>query len=94
MTAGQENQNSALKAKGFADTDRLKGEGAYRSQSAEASKQATLLGMDANQLAAARQEVAAGKAMVAGGIGDAVGGVAGGFDAEGMWDLKNMIKPK
>ena len=90
MTAQQE--NAALTAKGFADVDKLKGEGAYRSQSAEASKQATLLGMDANTLAAANQEVAAGKAMVAGGIGATLGGLAGGFGKDGKFDFKNMYK--
>tara|TARA_R110000824_G_scaffold142586_8_gene309757 strand:- start:788 stop:1567 length:780 start_codon:yes stop_codon:yes gene_type:complete len=92
MTAQQENQNAAMTAKGFADVDKLKGEGAYRSQSAEASKQATLLGMDANTLAAANQEVAAGKAMVAGGIGATLGGLAGGFGKDGKFDFKNMYK--
>tara|TARA_R100000541_G_scaffold39484_1_gene47256 strand:- start:11945 stop:12724 length:780 start_codon:yes stop_codon:yes gene_type:complete len=94
MTAQQDNQNSAMKAKGFADVDKLIGQGAFRAQSAEASKQATLLGMDANTLAAANQEVAAGKAMVAGGVGGLLGGLAGGFGADGKYDLKNLTKVK
>lgn len=94
MTAGQQGKNQQLKAQGLAMVDKMKGEGAYRSQSAEASKQATLLGMDANSLAAAKQEVAAGKAMVAGGIGTTMGGLAGGMGTDGTWKLSNMMKVK
>ena len=93
-TSGQFNQNEQLKAKGLSMVDKMKGEGAYRSQQAEASKQATLLGMDANTLAAANQEVAAGKAMVAGGVGGLVGGLAGGFDATGKFSLEQLTKVK
>ena len=92
MTAQQDNKNAALTAKGFADTDKLRGEGAYRSQQAEASKQSTLLGMEAGQLQQANQAVAANQAAMIGGIGDVVGGVAGGFNAQGKFSIKEMFK--
>tara|TARA_R100000541_G_scaffold31358_1_gene40224 strand:- start:1860 stop:2642 length:783 start_codon:yes stop_codon:yes gene_type:complete len=92
MTAQQDNQNSALTAKGFADTDKLRGEGAYRSQQAEASKQSTLLGMEAGQLQQANQAVAANQAALIGGIGDIAGGLAGGFNAQGKFSFEEMKK--
>lgn len=92
MTAGQENQNAALRAKGFADADKLRGEGAFRAQQAEASKQSTLLGIDAGQLQQANQAVAQNQAAMIGGIGSVVGGLAGGFGATGKFDFKNMLK--
>lgn len=92
MTAQQDNKNSALTAKGFADVDKLRGEGAYRSQQAEASKQSTLLGMEAGQLQAAKQAAAQNDAMLIGGVGGVLGGLAGGFNEAGKFDLKNMTK--
>ena len=92
MTAQQDNKNAALQAKGFADTDKLRGEGAYRSQQAEASKQSTLLGMEAGQLQQANQAMAQNDAAIIGGVGDTLGGLAGGFDAKGKWSLKKMTE--
>ena len=92
MTAQQDNKNAALTAKGFADVDKLRGEGAYRSQQAEAGKQSTLLGMEAGQLQSAKQAAAQNDAMLIGGVGDVLGGLAGGFDAKGKFGLKNMFK--
>tara|TARA_R100000742_G_C4275322_1_gene95724 strand:- start:1046 stop:1828 length:783 start_codon:yes stop_codon:yes gene_type:complete len=92
MTAQQENVNAMTRAKGFADVDKLKGEGAYRSQQSEAAKQSTLLGLEAGQLAQANEAMAANTAMIAGGITDTVGGIAGGVGADGSWKLSNMTK--
>jgi|TARA_R100000084_G_scaffold106945_2_gene65962 hypothetical protein len=92
MTAQQANQNALMTAKGFADTDKLRAEGAYRSQQAEAQKQSTLLGMDASQLANANQAMAQNTAAIAGGIGSVLGGLAGGFGVDGKFDFANMTK--
>ena len=92
MAAQQEGKNELMTAKGFADADKLRAEGAFRSQQAEAQKQATLLGMDASQLAGANQAMQQNTASIAGGIGSVLGGLAGGFGVDGKFKLGNMTK--
>tara|TARA_Y100000004_G_C8943858_1_gene425340 strand:- start:384 stop:1076 length:693 start_codon:yes stop_codon:yes gene_type:complete len=57
------------------------GKGAAQQQSMEMTRQGTLLGMGAQRLGAAKQDIAAHKAMVAGGIGEVAGSVASGYAA-------------
>tara|TARA_R110001592_G_scaffold144506_4_gene367714 strand:+ start:250 stop:957 length:708 start_codon:yes stop_codon:yes gene_type:complete len=61
------------------------GKGSSEQQRLEMSRQSTLLGMGANRLGAARQDIATHKAMIAGGVGELAGavatGYAGGYDS-------------
>ena len=52
----------------------------------EQSKQATLLGMDAQALEGAQGAVTAGQQLLGEGIGDIVGGVGGAYRKTGPWD--------
>ena len=65
-----------LEAQGGAQVDQLKAQGQFQSQQMEMGKQATLLGMDANRVAAAQADIAANKAAMMSGVGDIVGGIS------------------
>ena len=72
------------------------GKGSSEQQRLEMSRQSTLLGMGANRLGAARQDIATHKAMIAGGVGELAGavatGYAGGYDsATGGFSKKKFL---
>jgi len=84
----QESANQLAMAKGGMmeqqmemQADMAYGKGAAQQQSMEMTRQGTLLGMGAQRLGAAKQDIAAHKAMVAGGIGEVAGSVASGYAA-------------
>tara|TARA_B100001059_G_C17775243_1_gene550860 strand:- start:386 stop:1066 length:681 start_codon:yes stop_codon:yes gene_type:complete len=82
----QESANQLAMAKGGMmeqqmemQADMAYGKGAAQQQSMQMTKQGTLLGMGAQRLGAAKQDIAAHKAMVAGGIGELAGAVGTGY---------------
>ena len=64
-------------AKGEMDVQRLKGEGEQHAQKMEMEKQGTLMGMTADELAAAKAEQAQGKKDMYSGIGSIASGLGG-----------------
>jgi len=105
----QESANQLAMAKGGMmeqqmemQADMAFGKGAAQQQSMEMTRQGTLLGMGAQRLGAAKQDIAAHKAMVAGGIGEVAGAVAtgyaagysptGGADGTGGWSFDEFKK--
>ena len=86
----QEQANQLAMAKGGMMEQQLElkgqelfGKGASEQQRLDLSRTSTLLGMDANRLAAANQAMMQNQQMIAGGIGQAVGGLTTGFAAGG-----------
>ena len=82
----QESANQLAMAKGGMmeqqmemQADMAYGKGAAQQQSMEMTRQGTLLGMGAQRLGAAKQDIAAHKAMVAGGIGEVAGAIGTGY---------------
>lgn len=86
--AARLNQQEAL---GQANIDKQSATGEVARQSAEMSKQATLLGMDAQGVQGANQAVMQGKQMMADGVGDLVGSLSGGMDKDGVFSIKKYI---
>ena len=56
----------------------------------EQSKQATLLGMDAQSVQGAQAAVQAGNQMMMSGISDVIGGVSGGFK-DGKFNMDEFL---
>lgn len=84
----QEQANQLAMAKGGMMEQQLElrgqqlfGAGASEQQKLELSRTSTLLGMDANRLAAANQAMMQNQQMIAGGIGQLAGGLATGYAA-------------
>tara|TARA_R110000787_G_scaffold1506_1_gene6576 strand:- start:75 stop:812 length:738 start_codon:yes stop_codon:yes gene_type:complete len=92
----QEAQNKLLAAQQAAKIDQLERTGADQqeqliakgelsSMQMEQSKQATLLGMDAQSVQGAQAAVQAGQQMMTSGISDVIGGVSSSFNSEGKF---------
>jgi hypothetical protein len=77
--AKQERQNQMLRAQGTAQLQQLSGAAQMKVEQAEYGKQATLLGMDQQRLAAAQEARAAAAGQIATGVGAAVGGAAAAY---------------
>ena len=97
----QEAQNKLLAAQQAAKIDQLERTGADQqeqliakgelsSMQMEQSKQATLLGMDAQSVQGAQAAVQAGQQMMTSGISDVIGGVSGGFK-DGKWNMDQFM---
>ena len=84
----QEQANQLAMAKGAMMEQQLElkgqelfGRGASEQQRLDLSRTSTLLGMDANRVAAANQAMMQNQQMIAGGIGQLAGGLATGYAA-------------
>ena len=69
LTAQEESKNQIYEAKGATDVDMIKGKGELQSMQMEQSKQGTILGMDANRVAAANQAQMMAQQQIVGGLG-------------------------
>ena len=73
-------KNQELEAQGAAALDVRIATGEQERQSAEMSRQATILGMDAQAVTGAQSARVAGQQQVASGLGTVASGIAGGYD--------------
>mgnify|MGYP003647400483 CR=1 FL=1 len=70
MTAQEQSKNQMMMAKGAQDVDMAQAKGQLMSMQMEQSKQGTILGMDANRVAAANQAQMMAQQQIIGGIGN------------------------
>ncbi len=70
MTASEQSKNQMMMAKGAQDVDMAKAKGELMSKQMEQSKQGTILGMDANRVAAANQQQMMAQQQIIGGLGN------------------------
>ena len=75
LTAQEDSKNQLMKAKGATMVDQSIAKGELTSMQMEQSKQGTILGMDANRVAASNQAQMAAQQQMVGGIGNIVGGL-------------------
>jgi len=94
LAAQQASKIEQLERTGADKTQQLIAKGQLSSMQMEQSKQATLLGMDAQSVTGAQQAVQAGNQMMMSGISDVIGGVGSGFDSTGKFSLKDLFKNK
>jgi len=72
MIAQEDSKNQLMQAKGASIVDMAKAKGELTSMQMEQSKQGTILGMDANRVAAANQQQMMAQQQIIGGIGNIV----------------------
>jgi len=75
LTAQEDSKNQLMQAKGATMVDQSVAKGELASMQMEQSKQGTILGMDANRVAAANQAQMMAQQQMVGGIGNLIGGL-------------------
>ena len=75
LTAQEDSKNQLMKAKGATMVDQSIAKGELMSMQMEQSKQGTILGMDANRVAAANQQQMMAQQQMIGGIGNLASGL-------------------
>jgi len=94
LQRGEASRIDQASRSGASAVDQLVAGGQLSSMQMEQSKQATLLGMDAQALEGAQGAVSAGQQMMGEGLGDIMGGVSGGMGSDGIFKASNMWKNK
>ena len=90
LAAQQSAKIDQLERAGADKTQQLIAKGELTSMQMEQSKQATLLGMDAQSVQGAQAAVQAGNKMMMSGISDVIGGVSGGFK-DGKFNMDEFL---
>ena len=90
LAAQQASKIDQLERAGADSTQQLIAKGELTSMQMEQSKQATLLGMDAQSVQGAQAAVQAGNQMMMSGISDVIGGVSGGFK-DGKFNMDEFL---
>tara|TARA_R110001606_G_C15194478_1_gene630901 strand:- start:86 stop:829 length:744 start_codon:yes stop_codon:yes gene_type:complete len=90
LAAQQASKIEQLERRGADQQQQLVAKGQLSSMQMEQSKQATLLGMDAQSVQGAQAAVQAGNKMMMSGISDVIGGVSGGFK-DGKFNMDEFL---
>jgi len=90
LLAQQASKNQQLEAAGQTAVDALRGKGELQSMQMEQSKQATILGMDAQAFTGAQAAQMQGEQQVMSGLSTAASSLMPGFGKDGKFNLKNI----